>query len=204
MILTKRWRLLLLAAGGIATGFAAVLTTAGFGQTNDPSVESVNRSVTVPMTAAYDLASAVQRWDTEITNATDKFGSPELTRATILFEHVGRSGDSLTEFPTSNGSTCIALQAGEQSSGTCNRPERTGGIVWAVYSDPNGVRLVGSASPYVKSIAANITGASAIDVPINTARGFYLELEPGQQQESIATVTVVWTDGSSHSVPVFG
>jgi hypothetical protein len=128
-------------------------------------------------------------------------GRPLPADARDLLSGLGPASDTITAFPTSNGTVCYMIDG----AGTCGNLQRwpwnTIGFVVSIFSmRPGGTRIYGIAAAKVTSMSVEIDGVEYPAILRNHA--FYYHLPAGVQESDLQQVTATWSDGSTHTMPI--
>ena len=132
---------------------------------------------------------------------TYRGGTPLPGKARDLLSGLGRAGDTITAFPTSNGSVCYMIQGARTCANLEKWPWNTIGFTVSIFSTRDGgTRVFGIASDKVTSASIEIAGSDYPMILENDA--LYYQLPPGVHASDLQQVTATWKDGGVHSFPL--
>lgn len=158
-------------------------------------------STAPPTTNPSEAQSFTDDWDTGPGAGKQLDGAPLPGDARDLLSGLGPAGDTITAFPTTNGTICYMIQG----AGTCANlhkwPWNTVGFNVGIFSTRDGgTRIFGIAEANVASVSVEIAGVEQPAILGNHA--FYYHLPSGVHDSDIEQVTATWSDGSTHSMPM--
>lgn len=147
-----------------------------------------------------EVKSFTDDWDTGPAASRHLNGKPLTAKARDLLSGLGPPHDTITAFPTTNGSVCYMIEG----AGTCVNlrkwPWNTVGFEFGIFSSRGqGTRIFGVAAARVRSVSVEIAGFEHAATFGNHA--FYYHLPPGIHERDLQNVKATWKDGSVHSVP---
>lgn len=151
--------------------------------------------------------AAIQSQANDVTQnppgVTNQDGTPVTSEARDLLTGLGTSGETLSAFPTSNGTICYVLNpAGGGSCGNLEtRPWNTVGLTFSIASSrSDGTRVFGVVADKVTAVSVEIDGTDHPALLRND--GFYYQLPTGLSEGDIMRIVATWQDGSTHTFPV--
>jgi hypothetical protein len=128
-------------------------------------------------------------------------GKPLPGDAKDLLSNLGPAGDTITAFPTSNGSVCYMIQG----AGTCVNlqmwPWKTIGFNVGIFgTHDGGTRVFGVTDAKVRAMDIEIAGVEHPMILGNHA--FYYHLPPSAHESDLQQLTATWSDGTTHTMPL--
>lgn len=147
---------------------------------------------------AQNLANDVTNTPPGVTNQD---GTPLAGKARDLLSGLGTTGDTITAFPTTNGTVCYELQGAGSCANLEKWPWNTVGLTFSIFSSGDGgTRIFGIAADKVASVGVVVAGVQHAATLQNNA--FYYQLPAGVSESDIDQVVATWVDGSAHTFPV--
>ena len=128
-------------------------------------------------------------------------GKPLPADARDLLSGLGPAGDTITAFPTSNGSVCYMIQGAGDCTNLHKWPWNTVGFTFGIFSTRDGgTRVFGITDAKVTSVNVEVAGIEEPAILGNHA--FYYHPPPGVHDSDLQRLTATWSDGSTHTVPL--